>query len=265
MNKLSKVAKRVSSSIGGLIRKGAHPGLMERGRTIGTEIRLKDFDLKQHTIYTTYDIQIYTTYNIHMSIEKKTERGAATTLGQEVAQKPDVIINPAVENILTRSSVRVYEKGVEVAPEELELIMRAAMAAPTAVNKQPWQLVVVRDKETMKKLADALPYAKMTASASLAIVVCGDSECFLPGVDNELWVQDLSAVSENILLAAHALGYGGVWTCLYPHFEREEPVRELLDLPKEIVPFCLIPVGKPAHQPHLIDKWSPYRIHYDRW
>lgn len=198
-------------------------------------------------------------------MDKKSEPATTAEERGGMGARIKVKVNPAIENILTRSSVRVYEEGVDVTPEDKELIMRAAMAAPTAVNKQPWQFVVVTDRDLLQRLADALPYAKMTTSASMAVVVCGDSESFLPGVDNELWVQDLSAVSENILLAAHALGYGGVWTCVYPHFEREEPVRELLGLPQEIIPFCLIPVGKPAHKPHLIDKWSPYRIHHDRW
>jgi len=173
--------------------------------------------------------------------------------------------NGIIESILSRSSVRVYEPGVKVSAQDVETIMRAAMAAPSAVNKQPWQFVVVTDKELLRGLSEALPYAKMAAGASLAIVVCGDSSHFLDGIDNVLWVQDLSAVSENILLAAHALGYGGVWTAVYPHPERENPVVRLLSLPGGIIPFNVIPIGKPAHEPHIIDKWDSRRIHYDRW
>lgn len=173
--------------------------------------------------------------------------------------------NKAIENILTRSSVRLYETGAKIPSAQVEIIMRCAMAAPSAVNKQPWSFIVVNDRETLKNLADALPYAKMTEHASMAIVTCAVSDRFLSDADSSLWVQDLSAVSENILLAVHALGYGGVWTCIYPHEERIIPIRRLLAIPDNIIPFNLIPIGKPLHSAHIIDKWNPDLVHHDRW
>lgn len=119
------------------------------------------------------------------------------------------------------------------------------MSAPTGVNKQPWEFIVVDDPELLTKLAEALPYAKMTAQAPVAIVVCGNKDRFLDGVDNVLWEQDLSAASENILLSAHAIGLGGVWTCIYPHEERIVSVKTILNLPDSLIPFNLIPVGYP--------------------
>ncbi|MBD5307849.1 MAG: nitroreductase family protein [Paramuribaculum sp.] len=173
--------------------------------------------------------------------------------------------NQALDNILTRSSVRLFKPGVVIPQSDLTSILKAGMAAPSAVNRQPWSFVVVTDHALLKALADALPYAKMTAKASAAIIVCGDPERFLDGIDNTLWIQDLSAVSENILLASHALGYGGVWTCVYPHVEREKPVSEILGLPDGLIPFSLIPIGVPDRAPHIMDKWNPDRIHYNRW
>ncbi len=168
--------------------------------------------------------------------------------------------NEAYMNILSRVSVRRYT-DVPVTDEEISAILHAAMSAPSAVNRQPWEFFVVDDPELLKRLADALPYAKMAAQAPLAIVVCGSRERFLEGVDDVLWEQDLSAASENILLAAHAIGLGGVWTCLYPHEERIAPVRAILNIPDRMIPFNLIPVGHPEHDHAPMDKWHPDRIH----
>lgn len=168
--------------------------------------------------------------------------------------------NEAYMNILSRVSVRRYT-DVPVTDEEITAILHAAMSAPSAVNRQPWEFFVVDDPELLKRLADALPYAKMAAQAPLAIVVCGSRERFLEGVDDVLWEQDLSAASENILLAAHAIGLGGVWTCLYPHEERIAPVRAILNIPDRLIPFNLIPIGHPEHDHAPMDKWHPDRIH----
>lgn len=173
--------------------------------------------------------------------------------------------NIALNNILTRSSVRVFSQGVAIPDDDRTEILKAAMSAPSAVNRQPWQFIVVDDHDILRQLADALPYAKMTADASMAIVTCADESRFLDGIDSTLWVQDLSAVNENILLACHALGYGGVWTCVYPHPEREKPVRDILGIPQSITPFAVIPIGRPAHASHHIDKWDQSKIHRNRW
>lgn len=170
--------------------------------------------------------------------------------------------NPALNNILTRTSVRRFaEKPVEDA--QISILLRAAMSAPSGVNRQPWEFIVVNDKKLLSSLAEALPYAKMTKQAPVAIVVCGNSERFLDGEDSTLWVQDLGAVSENILLAAHALGLGGVWSCLYPHSDRMKAAAEILDIPSTIVPYNLIPIGVPLTDHAPMDKWHPERIHFN--
>lgn len=171
--------------------------------------------------------------------------------------------NEGYMNIIKRVSVRRYSDK-PVSFEQLSAILHAAMSAPTGVNKQPWEFIVVDDPELLGQLAEALPYAKMAAQAPVAIVVCGNKDRFLDGVDDVLWEQDLSAASENILLAAHAIGLGGVWTCIYPHEERMAPVKSILNLPDNIVPFNLIPIGHPLSDHAPMDKWHPERVHQNR-
>lgn len=171
--------------------------------------------------------------------------------------------NAAYMNIIHRVSVRRYADKPVMA-EQVSAILHAAMSAPSGVNKQPWEFIVVDEPELLAQLADALPYAKMAAHASVAIVVCGNKERFLDGIDGNLWEQDLSASSENILLAAHSIGLGGVWTCIYPHEERIDPVRSILNLPENLVPFNLIPIGYPEKEHAPMDKWHPERVHLNR-
>lgn len=172
--------------------------------------------------------------------------------------------NPAYANIVTRTSVRQYSDR-EVNETLKEALCYAAMSAPSGVNKQPWELVIVDDKTILSDLADGLPYAKMAAKAPFAIVVCGNRDRFLEGDDSTLWEQDLSAVSENILLAAHALGLGAVWTALYPHNDRETTVRNILNLPDNLIPFNLIPIGYPLSDHRPMNKWNKDRIHHNRF
>lgn len=169
--------------------------------------------------------------------------------------------NAAFMNIMERRSVRRFAER-PLSSMQVSAILHAAMSAPSGVNKQPWEFIVVEDKSLLRALAEALPYAKMTAEAPCAIIVCGNKDRFLEGVDENLWEQDLSAASENILLAAHSLGLGGVWTCVYPHPERIEPVSRILDLPENFIPFNLIPIGYPTSDHAPMDKWHPERVRF---
>ena len=166
-----------------------------------------------------------------------------------------------MEAILSRRSVRKYTG--QAVPETLVTdLLRAAMAAPSAQNQQPWQFVVVRDRGLLEGLAASNPYAGMAREAQLAIVVCGDlSREKSPG----FWVQDCAAATENLLIAANAAGLGAVWTGTYPREERVARVRELLALPEHIIPFAVIPIGHPAEHPAPADRFDPSRIHVDRW
>lgn len=169
-----------------------------------------------------------------------------------------------LDAIYTRTSIRSYtDKAVE--PEKIEQILRAGMSAPTARNQQPWAFVVIDDKAVMTQLADSLPYAKMLASAPVAIVVCGDLSKALEGEGATYWIQDASAATENILLAAHGLGLGAVWTGAYPVMDRVKAIRQVLGLPSQIIPLNVIPMGYPDNVPAPKDKWKPENVRKNNW
>ena len=170
----------------------------------------------------------------------------------------------ALENIMTRTSLRKFDTERPVTQNDLDAILRAGMSAPSAVNRQPWHFVVVSNREKLDALAAGLPYCQAAKTAPVAIVVCGAKERFLGGVDDELWVQDVSAASENVLLAINALGLGGVWTSVYPHADRIAVVRNVLDLPDNLVPFNVIPLGYPTSRHAPLKKWHPERVTYIR-
>ena len=173
-------------------------------------------------------------------------------------------MNDAIQTIMTRPSVRAFlDKPV---PEEIvERLLRAAMAAPSAKNSQPWAFVVIRDRAELEKLGAALPNAKMTATAPLALAICGVMDKTLPGEAREYWIQDCAAATENFLLAVHALGLGAVWTGVHPISERIAILKETLRLPDGVEPFCLIPFGWPAGPVDAKDKWDPAAVHGDVW
>lgn len=186
----------------------------------------------------------------------------AVTGGEKVQQQDtsEVVLN----NILERTSVRSYlDKSVE--EEKIEKLLRAGMAAPTAKNKQPWHFVVVTDKSLLQKLSKANPSAEMVARAPLAIVVCGDMSKALDGNAREFWVQDCSAASENILLAATGLGLGAVWTSTYPSEERCAAVSEVLGLPETLIPLNTIVIGYPDGDVTPKDKWKESNISYNMY
>ncbi|MBO7645654.1 MAG: nitroreductase family protein [Prevotella sp.] len=169
--------------------------------------------------------------------------------------KSEVIL----ESIMTRTSIRRYTDQ-PVAKETVEKLLRAGMAAPTAVNRQPWHFVAITSREKLDELAGTGRNGGMLRQAPLAIVVCGDMDKAMTGKGQAFWIQDCSAATENILLAAHALGLGAVWTGVYPMDERVAEVSKVLSLPQNIVPLCTIIVGYPAEQPKPKDKWKPENV-----
>lgn len=172
--------------------------------------------------------------------------------------------NPTLETIMTRTSIRKYaDRPVE--KEKIEAMLRAGMAAPTAVNKQPWHFVVVNDRAKLNELAAANPRAKMLQTVPLAIVVCGDMNKAMQGKGQAYWIQDCSAATENILLAAHAQGLGAVWTGVYPMEDRIQPLSKTLKLPETVIPLCTIVIGYPAEQPKPKDKWKPENVSYNEF
>lgn len=181
---------------------------------------------------------------------------------QESNQNSTIMEESVYNNIMTRASVRKYQdKAVE--SEKIEKLLRAGMAAPSAVNKQPWHFIVVTDKQQLKNIAAIAPNAGMAAHAPLVIVVCGNMDKALPGEARGFWIQDASAATENILLAAHAMGLGAVWTGTYPSEQRCAAYAKLLNLPDNIVPLCSIVIGYPAETPKVKDKWKTENISYN--
>lgn len=167
-----------------------------------------------------------------------------------------------LDNIATRTSVRDYEAR-PVEKEKIEKMLRAAMAAPTAMNKQPWHFVVVDQRNVLDALAGANPYAKMLKKAPLAIVVCGNTDKMIEGGGRDFWIQDASAATENLLLAAHAMGLGAVWTGAYPSEERCISISKVLSLSDNLVPLNMIVVGYPAEQPQPKQKFKEENVSYN--
>lgn len=165
-------------------------------------------------------------------------------------------------NIMTRVSVRAYQDKI-VEDEKVEKLLRAAMAAPTAGNKQPWRFVVIKDKNTLTAISKNFNTMRMVENAPLAIVVCGDMNDTFPEEGIGYWVQDASAATENLLLAAHGMGLGAVWCGVTPLTERVERLKEMLKMPQNIIPLNVIAVGYPAENPAPKDKWKPEYISYE--
>ena len=207
-----------------------------------------------------------------MNIAKYFLLAAVAVAASACAPKQAESVPSALDTIFSRKSVRSYTDQ-PVSEEQVETLLRAAMAAPTGMNVQPWRFVVVRDQAVKDALAG--PRGGMIAQAPVVIVVCGETtmmrkpwgqpDAEAVEVPNGNWTQDCSAAAENLLLAAEALGLGAVWTAGYPYEDRVNPARETLGLPANVTPLCIIPVGYPAGDDQPKDKWKPENIHYDKW
>ena len=167
----------------------------------------------------------------------------------------------AIEAIRTRRSIRRYTR--EPVPDDvIAEILKAAMSAPSAGNQQPWQFVIITDRGLCEEIPTFHPYAQMVREAPVAILVCGDLR--LESYQG-YWVQDCSAATQNILLAAHAKGLGAVWVGIYPKEDRVKRLQKLLGLPNQVIPLALIPVGIPAERVPPANRFDPARVHRNRW
>lgn len=166
-----------------------------------------------------------------------------------------------MKEIFKRRSIRKY-KDKKIEEEKIEKLLKAAAAAPSAGNEQPWHFVVIRDRDTLNHLAEVHPYAKMLKDAPLAVAVCGD----LNKQRHEgFWVQDCAAATQNILLEAVSLDLGAVWIGAYPNEKREKVVSETLGVPENIKTVSLISIGYPAEEKGETDRLSDEIVHYDKW
>lgn len=174
-------------------------------------------------------------------------------------------MNETIRDIMNRRSIRRY-KDTPVDKETIEVLLKAGVAAPSASNRQPWEIIVVTRQETRERLAQAHPYARMVPQAPVCLIVCGNRERFYPEQElQDYWAQDCSAVTENILVAAQSLGLGTVWCGVFPRRERVSAVAEILGLPDGIIPMNLIALGHPDEDPQVKDKWVPERVHWEGW
>ncbi len=176
----------------------------------------------------------------------------------------EAIMNDTLKTIFSRKSVRTFQND-PVSKEKLEMLVRAGMAAPTAVDKRPWEFIVITDRTVLNRLADALPYARMARQAAAGIVVAGDTRKQWGGSDSSYWIMDCSAATENILLAAESMGLGAVWTAVYPEDSRTHTVRKILGIPGHIIPLNFIPVGIPQGKEKPKDKYNPAQVHWNKW
>lgn len=166
-----------------------------------------------------------------------------------------------MEAILSRRSIRKYTS--EPVPEEtIHELLEAAMSAPSAGNEQPWHFVIIDERAILDKIPEFHPYSSMLKSASVAILVCGDEtlERF-----KGYWVKDCAAATENMLIAIQDKGLGGVWLGVYPDMDRVESFRNLLGLPKHIIPFSLVALGYPAEEKPPANRFNENRIHHNKW
>lgn len=174
-----------------------------------------------------------------------------------------MLLKDAMTVILERKSVRHYTNEA-VSKDDINKILQAGMAAPAAVHMLPWKFVVVTDKEKLKTLSTGLPFAQMLKQCSAAIVVCAIPE--EAAMHSEIFaVLDCACASENILLAAEALGLGAVWTVVYPTKELISFVRDELQIPFNVIPLNIIPIGYPAGDEKTKNKYDAKNIHWEKW
>ena len=167
----------------------------------------------------------------------------------------------ALEAIYTRRSVRSFTQEA-ISDDDLQDLLKAGMQAPSARNEQPWHFIVIDDPEKLHAIPEFHAHAKMLFEAPMAILVCSDRKL---ESKRAAWLQDCSAATENILLAAHAKGLGGVWLGIFPDSERVFGMQNLLEMPKDVRPVALIALGHPAVTPTPEDRFDPKRVHLNQW
>jgi len=163
-----------------------------------------------------------------------------------------------IEAILTRRSIRRYTKE-PVSKEIVQKLLEVGMSAPSACDFQPWHLIVIDDRKILDEIPSFHQHAAMLPEAPLAILVCGEPDT------SRYWQQDCAAVSQNILLAAHALGLGAVWLGLHPREKRTQPMQKLLGIPEAVMPLSLIALGHPAEEKAPQTKFQAGKAHYNQW
>lgn len=180
------------------------------------------------------------------------------TKQQDDGRNP-IIENVTLQTILNRKSVRTYT-GREITDEQINLMLRAGMSAPSSRDRRPWHLMVISDKSVLNSLGSQLKNATIIKNANKAIIVCGDDQ-----LSDNCWFLDCAAVTQNILLAAESMGIGAVWTAVYPYEDRAGVVNKMFQLPEHIHALAIIPLGYPEGRHTPKNKFDSGRIHYNKW
>ena len=167
-----------------------------------------------------------------------------------------------LETIFTRRSVRKFNNK-EISQENIETLLKAAMSAPSARNEQPWQFLVINDRKILDKIPSVHEYAQMCLQAQAAIITCANLSAYK--YDDTFWVQDMSAATQNILLAVRALDLGAVWVGVYPNEQRINAVSKLFELPAKVIPFSIIPIGYTDALQKEVDRFQNDKVHYNKW
>jgi nitroreductase len=168
-----------------------------------------------------------------------------------------------LQYLFDRRSIRVFTPG-DISDAVVTKLLQAAMAAPSAGAKDPWRFVVIRERETLTKIAAALPFGRMLSTAALGIVVCGELDAAHDGQLSYL-LQDCAAAMENMLLAAHALGLGACWLGVHPREDRVWKLGELLSLPASVIPIACAAVGHPGEMKEPRTRFNPDYVHREKW
>lgn len=168
-----------------------------------------------------------------------------------------------MDEIFNRRSIRKYQDK-KIPDEDIKLILKAGMSAPSAMNEKPWQFIVIDDKTLMNSITEYQQYSQMLKEASHAIMVCCDTAKPIPYLD-KMWVQDCSAATENMLIMAQHLGIGNVWLGVYGLDQVVVDLKELFKLPEEIIPFSIVSLGYPAEERKIRDRYNESLVHYNNW
>lgn len=202
----------------------------------------------------------YITILLAMCLSMMGCKQATDNTGNNSSSNSETVIN----TIMTRTSVRQYTDE-PVSDAQIETLLRAAMAAPSAADVRPWSFVVVKERAMLDSIPMHIREARPVGRSQVAITICGDMRRAFEGESRNYWIEDTSAATENLLIAAHGMGLGAVWCGVYPQSEKVRYMRELLQLPEYIVPMGIVAIGHPAESPEPKDKWDPERVHINVW
>jgi nitroreductase len=166
-----------------------------------------------------------------------------------------------MKEIFERRSIRKYTNQ-KISDQDLKELLKAAMAAPSAGNQQPWEFIIVTDREILNSITRIHPYSQMLREAALAIIVCAD---LAKEIHTGYWVQDCAAATENILIEAKHLGLGSVWLGVYPREDRVTGIKKLFNLPEKVMPLSIVSIGYPAEEKGPSNRYDESRIHINKW